>query len=94
MYNLTKDGYEAQKKKNGIYIYHSPGCFTCEHHIENFQRFSKEFFLVPTMEDPEFFENDGIRITPTTRLYKNNEKLWEQEGMLFETQLQDLRKIL
>lgn len=94
MFNLTKDGYEAQRIKNGVYIYHSPGCFTCEHHIDNFKKFMNDFFVISTMEEPSFFESDGINITPTTRVYKNNEMVYEKIGALYDVQYEELRKYL
>ena len=93
MYRISKDGFEAQKK-DGVYIFESPGCFTCEHHIEEFQKFMKDFFVISTKEDPEFFESIGIEITPTTRIYKKNSMVWEKSGMLFDTQIEEMRKFL
>jgi len=92
-FKITKDGFEAQNK-NGVYVFHSPGCFTCEYHIENFKKFMNDFFIVSTMEDPDFFENDGIKITPTTRIYKNNQIVWEKSGALFDTQCEEMKGFL
>lgn len=94
MHKLTKDGFESQKKPNGIYIFASLDCFTCTHHIDEFKKFSNSFYVVPTTEDPEYFINLGINITPTTRLYKNGEIVFEKSGMFFETQFNELRRVL
>jgi hypothetical protein len=93
MFRLTKDGFEKQKK-DGVYIFESPGCFTCSHHIELFKKFMSGFFVVPTKEDPEYFESIDIKITPTTRIYKNDKIVWDKEGVLFDTQIQEMRKFL
>jgi hypothetical protein len=93
MFHLTKDGFEAQVQ-DGVYVFESAGCNTCKDHIKQFQNFMKDFYIVPTKEDPGFFESIGIRITPTTRVYKSGKMLWNKEGVLFDTQLDEMRKYL
>lgn len=94
MHKLTLDEYSAQKIKNGVYIYYSPGCFTCEHHINNFKKFMNDFFVIDTMENPEYFENDDVKITPLTRIFKNNKNVYEKVGALYESQLQEMKGYL
>ena len=93
MFNLTKDGFEAQKK-DGVYVFTSPNCFTCKDHVENFQKYLSDFYVLPTSEDIDFFESIGIKLTPTTRVYKNNNLVHSVEGMIFDKQFEELRKHL
>ena len=93
IYNLTLDGFKSQRKE-GIYVFHSPGCFTCEHHIEIFSKHFSNFYMISTMEDPEYFESIGIKLTPETRIYKNNDLIFRKDGVMFDTQLDEMRKYL
>lgn len=93
MFKLTIDGFEAQKK-DGVYIFSSPECKTCSDHITNFNKYMNDYFVLHTSEDPEYFEQLGIRLTPETRVYKKNELVWSKNGMLFDSQFDELRKFL
>ncbi len=91
IYKLTKDGFEAQRK-DGVYVFSSPNCFTCRDHVENFQKYMSGFFVVDTSEDLEFYESIGIKIAPTTRVYKRDELKHTVEGMVFEKQFKELKE--
>lgn len=93
MFKLTKDGFEAQKK-DGVYVFSSPGCFTCRDHVEKFQTYMNDFFVLDTSEDLEFYESIGIKIAPTTRVYKKNELKYSVEGMVFEKQFKELKEYI
>lgn len=93
IYNLSLEGFQRQKK-HGIYIFESPGCFTCSYHIEEFSKHFSEFYIISTLEDPAYFEFIEIGITPTTRIYKNDKLIWTKEGVLYDTQLDEMRKFL
>ncbi len=92
-FNLTLDGFKKQIK-NGVYIFISPGCFTCEFHLEEFKKQMNGFYIISTMEDPAYFSDIGIEITPTTRIYKQDKLIWSKDGVLFDSQLEDMRKFL
>ena len=94
VYSLTLDGFQKQKRHDGIYVFYSPNCFTCEFHIEKFSKQFPTFYAISTSEDIEYFDSIGIKITPTTRIYKSGNLVWEKDGMLFDEQLEEMRKYL
>lgn len=93
IYNLTKDGFDVQVK-DGVYVFTSPNCFTCKDHVENFQKYLSNFYVLPTTEDIEFFESIGIKLVPTTRVYKNDKVVCSVEGMVFDKQFDEIRRFL
>lgn len=92
MRNINKEQFE-NLKKNGIFVFHSFSCWTCSHHIAEFSKMF-EFDSVEVDSDIDYYESIGITITPTTRVYKNNEVVWEMTGMLFDSQIDKMRKLL
>ena len=52
------------------------------------------FFVVDTSEDLEFYESIGIKIAPTTRVYKRDELKHTVEGMVFEKQFKELKEYI
>ena len=50
--------------------------------------------MISTMEDPEYFESIGIKLTPETRIYKNDDLIFRKDGVMFDTQLDEMRKFL
>lgn len=87
------EGFQTQVQ-DGIYIFESPGCFTCSHQVEEFSKHCSSFYVVPTSEDPAYFDSIGIEITPTTRIYKCGKIIWEMSGVLWDTQLEEMRNFL
>ena len=83
MYKLTKDGFEAQKKM--VCIFFLPLDVSLVESCEKFQTYMNDFFVLNTSEDLEFYESIGIKIAPTTRVYKKNELKYSVEGMVSKT---------
>lgn len=77
-----------------IYVFHSPGCWTCQDHLENFEKHFPDFVLVDVSFDYDYFESIGVTLTPVTRMYKNGEVVYECSGMMFDTQIEEMRKCL
>ena len=83
-----------EMKKNGVFVFHSLHCFTCEEHIQTMIREVKDFFLIDTGEDIDYIESLGIRLTPHTRYYKNDKVLWSKQGALYNLQIKELKNIM
>jgi len=79
---------------DGIYIFYSPDCWTCEDHLESFEKNFSEFVLVNVESDRKFYESIGVSLVPNTRVYKDGYVIYEQSGMMFEKQMSELRKVL
>lgn len=79
-------------KKDGVYVFHSSGCFTCEEHIKNMIDEFNHFFLIETSDDIEYFESINIVLTPCTILYKNDKEIWRKQGAFYNKQINELRK--
>jgi hypothetical protein len=92
---LKIDKKQFSMKKDGVFIFYSEGCWTCEYYIEEFQKEMENFYIVDTSEDYNFYiEECGIELTPTTIVYKDDRPVWRKQGMLFDTQLEEMRKYL
>ncbi len=88
MYKVCKKEFD---KKDGVYVFYSTNCWTCEEHIQNLSQNISHFFLVDTSEDFNYYiEEVGIQITPTTVVYKNGNQVWKKSGMLFDKQINEL----
>ena len=85
---------ETINYRNGIYVFHSPDCWTCQDHLENFEKSFKDFILINVESDRKFFENIGVTLVPHTRVYKDGEIIYEETGMLFDKQIEELKKVL
>lgn len=83
-----------QMIKNGVFVFHSSGCFTCEEHIKTMEEQILHYYLIETSDDVDYFESIGINLTPCTVVYKNNEELWRKQGAFFTLQLDELRKYI
>lgn len=90
MRNISKEEFETMEK-NGVFVFHSSHCFTCEEHIKTMSEKVVYFYLIETGEDVDYFESIGIRLTPHTRLYKNNEVVWKDQGAFYNLQIENLR---
>lgn len=93
MSQLSKQEF-VDMQKNGVFVFHSFSCWTCSDHIENLKGSVDFFYTVEYELDVDYFESIGIDATPTTIVYKNNEKLYQKSGMLFETQINDMLRFM
>lgn len=83
------------EKFTGIVIFHSSGCWTCEQHIEEMNLNFSDITLVDVTKDLNYYiEEFGLDITPTTMVFQHGVEVWRKSGMLFETQLNEMRKFL
>lgn len=90
---LDKAGFESTKR-NGVFVFHSSSCWTCDYHIENLERFVS-FYSIDIEEDYDYYEtNFGITTVPVTRIYQDGVVVWEMIGALFESQINEMRRLL
>lgn len=81
-------------KKNGVFVFHSSGCFTCEEHIKTMNEQIIHYNLVETTQDVDYFESMNILLTPCTVVYKNDVEIWRKQGAFYTLQLDELRKYI
>lgn len=79
--------------KNGVYVFHSPGCFTCEEHIKNMEEYITHFNLIE-VDDIDFYESIGIKLTPCTIVFKKDVELFRKQGAFFNKQINELREYI
>ena len=89
----TKDDFE-KLNKDGIFIFHSEKCWTCHNHIQEMKKLFPELFIIHYDNDVDYYESIGITQTPLTAIYRSNENIYQKAGMLFDTQLDELRRYL
>jgi thioredoxin-like negative regulator of GroEL len=51
------------------------------------------FEKIDVDEKPELYEELNLNITPTTILYKNGKEVWRCEGMMFDKQYEEMRRM-
>ena len=89
MKELTNSEF-INMKKDGVFVFHSFRCWTCKDHIKELQDKISYFYTIDYDADVDLYETYGIKMTPTTVVYKNDVKVYQQVGMLFETQINQL----
>lgn len=87
---LSKEEFQQINEKNGIFVFHSFRCWTCETHIKTLHEEISDFICVDFDSDPDYFETQGINSTPTTIFYKNDMVVYKQTGMMFTKQISEL----
>jgi hypothetical protein len=78
-------------KKHGVYVFHAPGCFTCETHIKSMDEHIGNYNLIE-VDDVDYCESIGITLTPCTLVFKNDKEIFRKQGAFFITQIEELRK--
>lgn len=76
-----------------IIIYFSNKCHTCYDHISKMSK-TFAFEQISLDEFPELYEEKKINIAPTTILETNGKEIARWEGMLFDKQHSEIRKLL
>jgi len=76
-----------------IVVCFSHKCHTCFDHIKKLQSLF-DLELIDMDENQDMYEIMNIEKTPTTILYKKENELWRKEGMFFDSQINDMRKMM
>ena len=76
-----------------IVVYYSSECNTCFDHIN---RIKKHFKIeqVDVSAKPELYDLLDIDFTPTTIVLKHDVEVFRKEGMMFDSQMDEMRKVL
>lgn len=90
---LNRDEF-VSIKKNGIFVFHSSSCYTCKDHIQNLKAHVNYFYTIEYEEDVDFYIGIGIESTPSTIVYKDNKIVYKKNGMMFDTQINEMVKTL
>ena len=94
--NTFKDLFHSIKL-NGLYIFIIDDCIVCDQYIEKIKKnkYFTNFNLVNCLEDIVFYMEDvGLDDIPYTIVYNNNTRLYECGGILFDKQVNELRKYI
>lgn len=86
-----------EKTLNGLFVFHILGCRGCvmlQHKIDEYFGDDFKYQMVECWEDKEYFLSMGIDDMPTSIVYKDSEVVWNMSGVLFDTQLADLKRNL
>ncbi len=82
---------------NGLYIFVIQHCSVCDKYLEIIKekKYFDDFYLINCMEDAPFFmEKLGLDDLPYTILFKNNSRIFECGGILFNKQVNILKRFL
>lgn len=77
---------------NKVVVYFSKKCHTCFDHLKEIERRMK-IEKIDVDENQELYEELNLNLTPTTILYKNGKEVWRCEGMMFDKQYEEMRKM-
>lgn len=77
---------------NKVVVYFSNKCHTCFDHMKEMSK-RLSFEKIDVDEKPELYEELNLNITPTTILYKNGKEVWRCEGMMFDKQYEEMRRM-
>jgi hypothetical protein len=84
-------------KLNGIYVFVVNNCNVCDKYIEKIKEknYFSDYNIINCMEDIVFFmETLGLDDMPYTILFKNNTRIYECGGVLFNKQVNTLKGLL
>ena len=75
-----------------VVVYYSNKCHTCSDHMKEMKK-RISFEQVDVDLKPELYEELNLNITPTTILLENGKEIWRCEGMMFDKQYEEMRKV-
>ena len=82
------------EEKNGKFIFIVKGCFLCSEYMKELKKHrvdTSDWYLITCDEDEDYYyRHQYLDKMPNTRIYKNNFVMWEQGGVLYKKQLQEL----
>lgn len=77
---------------NKVIVYFSNKCHTCFDHMKEMGR-RLSFEKIDVDLNQELYEELNLNLTPTTILYKNGKEVWRCEGMMFDKQYEEMRRM-
>ena len=96
---ISKDVFHNLYMKSeleGTYVFVTSDCTNCGMYITECKKNKidlSSFIFVDCLEDIDYFMDlHGLDDMPTTRLYSKNKIEWQKAGVLFSTQLTEMKE--
>jgi glutaredoxin-related protein len=78
----------------GLFLFVVDGCGSCDMMKTNLNKNNISYDVIECSPDVKYFLSIGLDDMPTLVYYKDGDEVYKKEGVLFDTQIQQLKKVL
>jgi hypothetical protein len=95
--NLKKFKEHRENKLYGTYVFIASDCPLCFEMLKRLDESNKidQIYVVDCLEDPDYYMRElGLDNMPLTIVFKDNEEVYEKEGVLYDKQIRELKEAI